>query len=130
MAASTIVGASGRVYEPLPIDSSSALPNYFSYVFNGARYAFTLYVNTPFSALGAPDELMTLPDARRFLVVRADSIASDGTESTLFLRKVVPNREYEAALIALVFPTILVARQNLNGFGPYGTSIVGGIGQR
>lgn len=130
MATAPIVGSSGRIYDPLPIDPSAALPCRFSCLFNGTRYAFLMYVNTPIAALGAMDEIMQLPDPQRFLVVRADAIGSDGTPTTVFLRKVVPNREYETGQIALLFQTIAVARQNLNGFGPYGTTIVGGIGAR
>jgi hypothetical protein len=83
----------------------------------------------PEAALGPIDELMVLPDAQRFLVIRADVVQSDGTSQTVFLRKVVPSMEYRAGALALTFPTQIVARRNLNGVGNFGSNVVGGVAQ-
>jgi hypothetical protein len=70
---------------------------------------------------------MVLPDAQRFMVVRVDVLATDGTAQTVFLRKVVPSLEYRAGSLGLVFPTQIVARRNLNGVGNFGSNVVGGV---
>ena len=122
-----ITGASGRTYDPLPIDNSAGFPQRFPFLLNGVSYQFLLYVDVPESALGSIDELMVLPDAQRFLVVRVDVFGADGTAQTVLLRKVVPSLEYNVRGIALYFPTQLVARRNLNGVGSFGSNIVGGV---
>jgi hypothetical protein len=71
--------------------------------------------------------VMVLPDAQRFLVVRADILGTDGTTQTVFLRKVVPSLEYSVRGIGLYFPTQIVARRNLNGVGSFGSNIVAGV---
>jgi hypothetical protein len=199
-----ITGASGRSYDPLPIDNAAGFPQRFPFLLNGVRYEFALYVDVPESALGAmpvslttsgtsatgsptlrfatvpvsilvgmtivdittgsaipagttvqsttatnvvmsqnatgagvgagdriqfTNELMVLPDAQRFLVVRVDVLGPDGTQQTVFLRKVVPSLEYRAGALALTFPTQIVARRNLNGAGNFGSNVVGGVAQ-
>jgi hypothetical protein len=122
-----ITGASGRSYDPLPIDNTAGLPQSFPYLLNGVRYQFAIYADVPESALGPIDELMVLPDGKRFLVVRADQLAADGTQRTVFLRKVVPSLEYRADGLMLTFPTQIVARRNLNGVGNFGSNVIGGV---
>ena len=122
-----ITGASGRTYDPLPIDNSAGFPQRFPFLLNGVSYQFLLYVDVPESALGSIDELMVLPDAQRFLVVRVDILAADGTTQTVFLRKIVPSLEYSVRGIGLYFPTQIVARRNLNGVGSFGSNIVAGV---
>ena len=122
-----ITGASGRTYDPLPIDNSAGFPQRFPFLLNGVSYQFLLYVDVPESALGSIDELMVLPDAQRFLVVRVDVFGADGTAQTVLLRKVVPSLEYRAGGLGLVFPTQLVARRNLNGVGNFGSNVIGGV---
>lgn len=123
-----ITGASGRVYDPLPIDSTAGLPQSFPYLLNGVRYQIALYANVPEWSLGSIDEMMTLPDGKRerFLVVRVDILSGDGTKQTVFLRKVVPSLEYCAGALMLTFPTQRVARRNLNGVGNFGSILIGG----
>ncbi len=123
----TIIGPSGRSYDPLPIDNSGGFPQSFPLSLNGVRYQFSLYVNAPESSLGDMNEAMILPDTNRFLVVRADVIGSDGTTQTIFLRKVTPSLEYRARQIGLFFPTQIVVRQNLNQSGGFGSNVVGGV---
>jgi hypothetical protein len=122
-----ITGASGRNYEPLPIDNTAGFPQRFPFLLNGVRYQFTLYVNVPEAALGSFDEVMVLPDAQRFLVVRVEVLGPDGAQQTVFLRKVVPSLEYRAGALALTFPKQIVARRNLNNVGNFGSNIIGGM---
>ncbi len=122
----TTIGPSALGYDPLPIDNSAGFPQHFPFLLNGVRYQFSLYVDAPETALGDLGELMVLPDAHRFLVVRVEVLGPDSTRQTVFLRKVVPSLEYAAGALALVFPTQIVARRNLNNAGNYGTTVVGG----
>jgi hypothetical protein len=198
----TIIGASGRLYDPLPIDNTAGFPQQFPLLRNGVNYQFRLYVDVPegtlaalpvslsTSAMTAPgsatlqfaavpasimagmsildnttgsaipagttvqstlatrvvmsqnasgagvgagdaiqfaNEVMVLPDAQRFLVVRVDVLGADAGAQTIFLRKVVPSLEYRAGELGLVFPTQIVARRNLNGIGSFGSNVVGGV---
>jgi hypothetical protein len=122
-----ITGASGRSYDPLPVDNAAGFPQRFPFLLGGVRYQFALYVDVPERALGPIDELMVLPDAQRFLVVRVDILGPDGAQQTVFLRKVVPSLEYRAGGLALTFPTQIVARRNLNGAGAFGSNVIGGV---
>jgi hypothetical protein len=122
-----ITGASGRTYDPLPLDNTGGFPQQFPFLLNGVNYQFSLYVDVPEAALGPIDELMVLPDPQRFLVVRVDVLGTDGTAQTVFLRKVVPSLEYRAGGLALYFPTQIVARRNLNGVGNFGSNVIGGV---
>jgi len=122
-----IIGPSGRTYDPLPIDNTAGFPQQFPLLLNGTNYQFLLYVDVPEAGLGRIDELMVLPDAQRFLVVRVDILAADGTTQTIFLRKIVPSLEYSVRGIGLYFPTQIVARRNLNGVGSFGSNIVAGV---
>lgn len=124
-----ITGASGRTYDALPIDNLAGFPQSFPFLLNGVRYQFAIYVDAPESALGSMDELMNLPDSQRFLVVRVDVLGADGAQQTVFLRKVVPSLEYRAGGLALMFPTQIVSRRNLNNAGNFGSNVVGGVAQ-
>jgi hypothetical protein len=86
-----------------------------------------LYADVPEAALGPIDEVMVLPDAHRFLVVRVDVTGPDGAQQAVFLRKVVPSREYRAGGLMITFPTQIVARRNLNGRGNFGSNVIGGV---
>lgn len=122
-----ITGASGRTYDLLPIDNAAGFPQQFPLLLSGVNYQFRLYVNVPEAALGPIDELMTLPDPLRFLVVRIDTADADGSPQTPFLRKVTPSLEYRVGALWLTFPTQVVAPRNLNGAGAFGTNVVGGV---
>jgi len=197
-----ITGASGRNYDPLPIDNMAGFPQQFPLLLNGVNYQILLYVNVPESALGSlpvslttsgttkagsptlqfaavparilpgmtmvdstngsaipagatvrsrtatsvvmsknatgagvgagdsiqfTNELMVLPDAQRFLVVRVDVLGAGGAAQTIFLRKVVTSLEYRAGGLGLFFPTQIVARRNLNGVGSFGSNVIGGV---
>jgi hypothetical protein len=64
------------------------------------------------------------------MVVRAERLSSDGTSQIVFLRKVVPEQEYLAENLALMFPTQIVAKENINGQGDFGSQVTGGIAPR
>jgi hypothetical protein len=120
-------GPSGRIYDTLPIDNTAGFPQRFPFLLNGVRYQFLLYVDVPEAALGPIDELMILPDLRRFLVVRIDIARLDGAQQAVFLRKVVPSLEYRAGGLAIYFPTQIVARRNLNNPGNFGSNVIGRV---
>lgn len=122
-----ITGPSGRIYDALPIDNAAGFPQRFPLLLNSVRYQFLLYVDVPEAVLGSIDELMILPDARRFLVVRIDVARPDGTPQAVFLRKVVPSLEYRVGGFAIYLPTQIVARRNLNNPGSFGSNVVGGV---
>jgi hypothetical protein len=143
-----LVGTSGRVYAPLPVDGARGFPQSFPLVFAGTTYQFRLYVDASPSLLAdktqvldlpyppglppgvVPPVAFDLPVPEAFLVVRVDQGLPDGSSQLLFVRKVVPGLEYEAGAIALTFPTQLVAVRNMNGQGPYGSQITGGVAPR
>jgi hypothetical protein len=197
-----ITGASGRTYDPLPIDNTAGFPQQFPLLLNGVNYQFRLYVDAPEATLGSmpvslttsgmtaagsptlhfaalpvsiligmtiadittrsatpagttvqsttatsvvmsqnaagpgvgagdriqfTNELMVLPDAQRFLVVRVDVVGTNGTAQTVFLRKVVPSLEYRVGGLGLIFPAQIVARRNLNSAGSFGSNVIGGV---
>jgi hypothetical protein len=71
-----------------------------------------------------------LPSQSAFLVVQVEQDTTTGNRETIFLRKVVPNLEYEAAAIALTFSSLEIARNNLNGQGDFGSKVIGGMARR
>jgi len=123
--------ASGRSYTLLPIDATKGFPQGFSFVFDSVTYFFSLYVDIDAALLTDQSvDLFQLPSKAAFLVGRVDRENPDSTRSTIFLRKLVPELEYEAEDIALFFPQQTVARQNLNGQGEFGSVVMGGIAPR
>jgi hypothetical protein len=132
-------GPSGRLYAPLPIDGSLGFPQSFALLFASRNYRFRLYVNANTPALQDKNAILNLPfapvlqdkatfDVREaFLVVRVDLDQPTGESQLIFVRKVVPDLEYEFADVALFFPQQCVAVQNLNGQGNFGTQVTGGI---
>lgn len=124
-----LVGKSGRTYTVLPIDGTRGFPQTFPLLFGSQTYHFALYVNVAGDLLDDKPFIET-PSAAAFLVVRVDREASDGSRKTIFVRKVVPNIEYSAGDIALLFSQQKVARKNLNGQGSFGSLVTGGIASR
>src|SRR5215470_4137973 len=107
---------SGRTYTPLPIDATLGFPQSFSFALGAVSYFATLYVNIEANLLADQGtQLFQLPMKNAFLVARVDKQNNDNTRTTIFLRKLTPELEYEAENIALFFPQQLVARNNLNG---------------
>jgi hypothetical protein len=126
----TLVESSGRTFTPLPIDSNRGFPQAFPVLFAGQTYRFRLYVNAPASLLEDRALVLDLPALEALLVVQVELESSAGILQPIFLRKVLPELEYEAAGIALNFPQQRVALQNLNGQGNFGSQVTGGIGPR
>jgi hypothetical protein len=122
---------SGRAYTALPIDATQGFPQSFSFVLGSVTYFFTMYVDIDARLLSNPGvDLFPLPTKDAFLVARVDKQNSDNTRTTIFLRKLTPELEYEAQNIALFFPQQVVARRNLNGQGDFGSAVMGGIAPR
>jgi len=122
---------SGRAYTALPIDATKGFPQSFSFTFNTVNYFFTLYVNIDARLLAAwTDDFLNIPSPSAYLVARVDVSATDGSPDTIFLRKVVPELEYETGNVALFFPQQSIFPQNLNGQGEFGSVVTGGIALR
>lgn len=119
-----------RTYMRLPINADEGFPQAFRLSFNGRVYQFSLYINVSEEAAASlPGPVWDLPQPGAFMVLRI-ARESPGTPEVFFRRKLVPDVEYEAAELALVFRTMQVARQNLNGVGAFGSQVVGGIAAR
>jgi hypothetical protein len=126
----TLIGSSGRTFTPLPIDGNRGFPQAFPVLFAGRTYRFRLYVNAPASLLEDKALVLELPAQEALLVVQVEIDLAAGQRQSIFLRKVVPELQYEAASIALIFPQQRVAVQNLNGQGNFGSQVTGGIALR
>jgi hypothetical protein len=126
----TLTGSSGRTYTSLPIDARRGLPQSFPFQWNAASYQFTLYVDIDSDVLDGVVSVLPLPSQSAFLVVRVERLRPDGTSSVVFVRKVVPELEYQAENIALYFPTQVIVRDNINGSGDFGSQVAGGITSR
>jgi hypothetical protein len=132
-----ITAKSGREYSLLPIDNERGLPQSFPLLFGGRTYYFRLYANVAADLLDEEPIFLKLTDSRAFLVVRVQREDADGNRQALFLRKVVPDLEYEAEDIMLYFESqhigvenLNIAAKNLNGQGDLGSQVVGGIASR
>jgi hypothetical protein len=127
---SDFIGKSGRRYSSLPIDNTLGFPQTFSLVFNSQTYHFWLYVNIAATTLAQEFTVLSIPTKTAFLVVRVERDLGNEQRETIFLRKVFPELEYAAEKVAIAFPSQIIARQNLNGQGDFGSEVVGGIAER
>lgn len=118
-----------RTYLTLPINADEGFPQAFRLNFNNQTYQMLFYVNADETVLEDADTLLTLPMAHAFMVLRVAREAADGL-TVIFQRKLIPNLEYEAAELAFTFSKMVVARQNLNGVGAFGSQVIGGIAAR
>ena len=125
-----LTAKSGRQFTSLPIDNARGFPQSFPFLFGGRTYHFRLYANIAAALLNDKTNFIELPAPEAFLVVQVEREIAAGARETIFLRKVVPELEYETENIALIFPRQLVARNNLNGRGNLGSQISGGIAKR
>lgn len=126
----TFPSTSEQIFTPLPIDSTRGFPQSFPFQFGERTYQFWFYVNVAANQLQDKTDFIPLPTQEAFLVVRVERENADGTRETIFLRKVVPNLEYETENIVLTFPQQQISRSNLNGQGNFGSQVTGGIAQR
>ncbi|WP_030241779.1 hypothetical protein [Streptomyces sp. NRRL S-350] len=115
-------------YLRLPIEPAEGFPQAFRLQLGSVVYQFHLYVNVAEDLLAtAPgDAVLDLPAAGAFVVLRVAREEASGPR-TILRRKLVPGVEYRAAELSLTFPTMRVARRNLNGVGEFGSEMVGGV---
>jgi hypothetical protein len=114
----------------LPINADEGLPQAFRLAVGDRLYQFRLYANVAEELLNAaPTGPIDLPIPGAFLVLRVDRESPTGLV-TLLQRKLVLDHEYEAAELALTFRTMRLDPRNLNGFGAFGSQIVGGVARR
>ncbi|MFE5587288.1 hypothetical protein ACFQ87_39365, partial [Kitasatospora sp. NPDC056531] len=115
-------------YLRLPIEPAEGFPQAFRLQLGSGIYQFHLHANvTEDVLLASPGgALLDLPTAGAFLVLRVAREEPSGPR-TILRRKLVPGVEYRAAELSLIFPTMRVARQNLNGVGEFGSQVVGGV---
>jgi hypothetical protein len=126
-----LTGISGRTYAPLPIDARRGFPQSFPYqTSDGASYQFTLYVDIDSTVLEGVASVLPLPSQSAFLVARVERLLPDGTSRIVFMRKVVPELEYQAENIALMFPQQVIVKDNINALGDFGSQVVGGVAPR
>lgn len=119
-----------REYLKIPIQPDEGFPQAFQLAFLGNTYEFGFYVNALEKDNDIPlDHVFDLPADGAYLVMRVARVIA-GSRTVFFQRKLVPNLEYESGDLAFVFRRIRVARRNLNGFGSFGSDIVGGVAQR
>jgi hypothetical protein len=117
-------------FRQLPIDPTEGFPQAFRLSLAGRTYQFALHANVAEEiATAAPDGLLDLPAPGAFLVL-AVGREQPGGVVPLLRRKLVPDVEYHAAELALVFRTMQVDRRNLNGIGSFGSVVVGGVALR
>lgn len=127
---SILIGAVERTYTPLPIDVSRGFPQSFPLVFSNRNYLFRLYVNALAALIKDKTQIFDLPSPDMCLVVQIEIELSSGVRQTIFLRKVVPDLQYEADNIVLIFPQQRIAVKNLNGQGDFGSQVTGAIALR
>ena len=125
-----LVAKSGKSFTPLPINVEQGFPQSFPLVFGGGTYHFKLYANVAAHLLAARPQFIDVPAEEAFLVLSVERELTDATREQVFLRKIVPDLEYEVENIALLFSEKRIARDNLNGTGAHGTQVVGGIARR
>ena len=121
----------GLAFEPLPIDGNGGLPQAFPFSFGGVTYHFRLYANLAAEEIAGGEEFYSLPTlAGGHLMVRVEREEPGGARRTIFQRKVVPGVVYAVGPILLTFPEQCLARLNLNGRGPAGSRLAGGIARQ
>ena len=114
----------GTRFTPLPIDVAQGFPQSFPFVFNGRTYHFKFYVNVAAHILEDRPQFIDVPTEEAFLVAQVERELKDTTREIIFLRKIVPELEYEAEEIKLIFSEQRIARDNLNAQGEHGTQVV------
>jgi hypothetical protein len=125
-----LTGQSGKTFLPLPINAEQGFPQSFPLLFDGRTYHFNFYVNAAAHILAKRPEFIEVPTEEAFLVLRLEREVGDAAREVIFLRKIVPDLQYEAEELALFFTEQKIARDNLNGSGAHGTQVVGGIARR
>jgi hypothetical protein len=124
-----VTAVRSHAYLRLPIQPDEGFPQSFRLSLGPSTYTVSLYVNITDDDLTDVDRPLDLPTRGAFMVmsIRRDS---PGPPTTVFLRKLVTEHEYEAAELALLFTRIAVHPRNLNGAGPFGSEVTGGVALR
>jgi hypothetical protein len=115
-------------FRRLPIDPAEGFPQAFRLVVADRTYRFRLHANVAEELLGSAGQL-ELPVKGAFLVLELGREEPVGLVP-LLRRKLVPGVEYHAAELALTFRTMRLDLRNLNGFGSFGSEVVGGVALR
>lgn len=114
----------------LPINADEGFPQAFRLAVGDRLYQFRLYANIAEELLDpAPVVPFDLPAPGAFLVLRVDREEPTGPV-VLMQRKLVPDIEYEAGELVLTFRAMRLDPRNLNGFGSFGSRVVGGVARR
>ena len=125
-----MTGPSGRTFTDLPIDGTRGFPQEFPFLFDGRTYHVRLYVDALRENFGDRSAVLELPSDTAALIVRIERQGDAGDRKTIFLRKVVPQLEYDAEEISITFQAQRVALQNLGGTGDFGSQVTGGMRSR
>jgi len=114
----------------LPINADEGFPQAFRLLVGQRLYQFRLYANIAEELLdSAPAGPLELPARGAFLVLEVAREEASG-QVTLLRRKLVPQVEYPAHELVVRFTTMRLDPRNLNGFGAFGSEIVGGVALR
>ncbi|HYQ62566.1 hypothetical protein [Actinophytocola sp.] len=113
----------------LPINAADGFPQAFRLAVAGRTYRFQLYANVAEELLDTATGPLELPARGAFLVLSVDREEPAGL-TTILRRKLVPGITYQAAELALTFPTMLLDPRNLNGVGEFGSRVIGGVAPR
>ncbi|WP_433634293.1 hypothetical protein [Nocardia sp. CA-120079] len=116
-------------YLRLPIDADRGFPQAVRISLGERIYVLSIYANVTDEDLLEQDAVLTLPQQGAFLVMEISTDEVDGTR-ILFRRKLVPDVEYEAHELAMVFTELAIHPLNLNAPGAYRSSVVGGAALR
>ncbi|WP_225731766.1 MULTISPECIES: hypothetical protein [unclassified Nocardia] len=116
-------------YLRIPIDADQGFPQAVRISFGRRSYVVSSRVNVTEESLLLGHDPLRLPQRGAFLVVEVSAEEATGSRM-LFRRKVVPNLEYQAEELALLFTDLRVHPLNLNSAGAHGSSVVGGIASR
>jgi hypothetical protein len=116
-------------YDPLPIVADEGFPQCFRLALGSGIYRVTLYANVSESTVedAPPDHPLHLPREDAYLVMRVDRESGSPQPETIFQRKLVPKLDYEAHELLFRFDEMVIAVNNLNGAGPHGSSVKGGV---
>ncbi|MGV9675512.1 hypothetical protein ACWDSJ_09560 [Nocardia sp. NPDC003482] len=116
-------------YLRIPIDADRGFPQALRLSLGQRVYVLSARVNVTDETLLSATAPLPLPLPGAFLAVEISAEETDGTR-ILFRRKVVPDLEYAAGELALLFTDMSVHPRNVNGSGAYGSSVVGGVALR
>lgn len=116
-------------YLRLPIDADQGFPQAVRISLGERIYVLSIYVNVTDEALLREPDPLQLPCQGAFLALEVSTEEAEGIR-ILLRRKLVPDLEYVADELALVFTELAVHPLNLNGAGAHGSSVVGGVAPR